>query len=124
MSVGLEKPRAHHRRQCQRYDCRDDDADRQRQCELAEHAADEARHEQERDETAISETVSDTTVKPISRAPSRAAFSGFSPFRQSDDVLDHDDRIVDDEAGGDGQRHQREVVDAKPQNAMTPNVPC
>src|SRR5262249_7868074 len=28
------------------------------------------------------------------------------------DVLDHDDRVVDDEAGGDRQRHQRQVVDA------------
>ena len=28
------------------------------------------------------------------------------------DVLDDDDGIVDDEAGGDGQRHQGEVVDA------------
>ena len=30
------------------------------------------------------------------------------------DVLDHDDRIVDDKSGGDRQRHQREIVQAEP----------
>ena len=29
----------------------------------------------------------------------------------TNDVLDHDDRIVDHEAGGDDQRHQRQIVD-------------
>jgi hypothetical protein len=64
--------------------------------------------------TAISETVSEMMVKPICSAPLSAASSGFSPFLDvAGDVLDHDDGVVDDEAGGDRQRHQREVVEAE-----------
>ena len=62
--------------------------------------------------TAMSETVSDTTVKPISRAPSSAACSGvLAVLDVADDVLDHHDGVVDDEAGADGQRHQRQIVE-------------
>ena len=32
----------------------------------------------------------------------------------ADDVLDHDDRIIDHESGADRQRHQRQVVEAEP----------
>ena len=33
-------------------------------------------------------------------------------FQVARDVLDHHDRVVHHEAGGDGQRHQRQVVQA------------
>ena len=63
--------------------------------------------------TAISETVSETMVKPICPAPFSAASSGDSPSSMiARDVLDHHDGVVDHEAGGDGQRHQRQVVQA------------
>ncbi len=52
--------------------------------------------------TAIRETVSETMVKPICFEPL---------FDISRDVLDHDDGVVDDEACGDRQGHQREVVE-------------
>ena len=62
--------------------------------------------------TAISETVSETMVKPIWPAPVSAASSGDMPSsRKRRDVLDHHDGVVDHEAGGDGERHQREVVE-------------
>ena len=62
--------------------------------------------------TAISETVSERMVKPICPAPSSAASQRRLALLQiAHDVLDHHDRIVDHEAGGDDQRHQREVVD-------------
>jgi hypothetical protein len=51
--------------------------------------------------TAISEMVSETMVKPTCLEPLSAARS------------DHHDRVVDDEAGGDGERHQREIVEAE-----------
>ena len=74
--------------------------------------------------TAISETVSEMMVKPISPAPFSAAWSGgFALLDVARDVLDHDDRVVDDEAGGDGQRHQRQVVELKPNRYMPPSVP-
>ncbi len=49
----------------------------------------------------------DSTVKPTSRVPSSAACSGTHTLLDvARDVLEHHDRVVDDEAGGDGQRHQ------------------
>ena len=71
--------------------------------------------------TAISDIVSEITVKPISRAPLSAASIGvFAILDVADDVLDHHDGVVDDEAGADGQRHQREIVEreaGKPHDA-------
>ena len=50
--------------------------------------------------TAISDTVSEMTVKPISRAPfSAASIGGLALLDVADDVLDHHDRVVDHEAG-------------------------
>src|SRR6266404_8386843 len=63
--------------------------------------------------TAVSEIEIDMIVKPISPAPCRAACIGVFPLLDvPHDVLDHDDRIVDDKADSDRQRHQREVVQA------------
>ena len=63
--------------------------------------------------TAISETVSETMVKPICSAPLQRRLHGrVALFEVAGDVLDHDDGIVHHEAGGDGERHQREVVEA------------
>ena len=62
--------------------------------------------------TAISENVSEMIVNAICCVPLSAASSGgFALLDVARDVLDDDDRVVDDEAGGDGQRHQRQVVD-------------
>ena len=63
--------------------------------------------------TAISESVIATTVKPISPAPLSAASYGESAFLDvPDDVLDHDDGVVDHESDRDRQRHQRQIVEA------------
>ena len=62
--------------------------------------------------TATSEMLIDSTVKPISREPRSAASSGGMPrLEVARDVLDHHDRVVHDEAGRDRQRHQRQVVE-------------
>ena len=62
--------------------------------------------------TATSDKLIETTVKPMSRAPRSAASRRGMPLLEiARDVLEHDDRVVDHEAGGDGQRHQREVVE-------------
>ncbi len=64
--------------------------------------------------TAISETLMEKTVKPISFAPSSVACIGVMPcFQMAGDVLHHHDGIVHHEAAGDGQRHQRKVVEGK-----------
>ena len=63
--------------------------------------------------TAISDSVIETMVKPISPAPFSAASNGASAFLHvAHDVLDHDDGVVDHEADRDRQRHQREIVEA------------
>ena len=63
--------------------------------------------------TATSETLIETMVKPISPAPLSAASNGFiAVLDMAHDVLEHHDGVVDDEADRDRQRHQREVVEA------------
>ena len=64
--------------------------------------------------TAISETVSEMMVKPISPAPFSAACKRlFALLDIARDVLDHHDGVVDDKAGRDRQRHQRKIVERK-----------
>ena len=62
--------------------------------------------------TAASEIVIDRIVKPISRrAVHRRLERLLAHLHVPDDVLQHDDRVVDDEADGERERHQREVVE-------------
>ena len=63
--------------------------------------------------TAISEMLMVKTVKPISsRALQRRGDGRHAVFQMPRDVFHHHDGIVHHEAGRDGQRHQREVVEA------------
>src|ERR1700722_7292546 len=59
--------------------------------------------------TAISENVIDTMVKPLSRAPRSAASIGGTPLSTCRAMFS---TIVDDEADRDGQRHQGKIVEA------------
>ncbi len=53
-------------------------------------------------------------VKPIcSRAAEGGLQRWLALFDVAGDVLDHDDRVVDDKSGGDGQSHQGEIVEAE-----------
>ena len=64
--------------------------------------------------TAISEQEIDTTVKPISREPLSAAVNGgFAVLDMAIDILHHHDGVIDHEADRDGERHQRQIVDAE-----------
>ena len=63
--------------------------------------------------TAASEIVIDRIVKPISLEPSSAASQRrLAHLHVAHDVLEHDDRVVHDEADRQRQRHQRQVVEA------------
>ncbi len=63
--------------------------------------------------TAISDRLMEITVKLTSALPASAASRTLhAGFEVPHDVLEHHHRIVDDETGGDGERHQREIVDA------------
>ena len=75
--------------------------------------------------TAASEIVIDRIVNAISFEPSNAASQRrLAPLHVPDDVLQHDDRVVDDEADRERERHEREVVErVAEQPHMTANVP-
>ena len=67
--------------------------------------------------TAASDVVIVRIVKPISREPLSAASSGaFAVLHVPHDVLEHHDRVVDDEADREDERHHRQVVQAEVQH--------
>ena len=104
---------AHHRRQRQRQDRRDADGDRQRDRELAEQAADEPAHEQQRDQHRDQrDRQRHDGEADLLGALERGLERRLALLDVARDVLDHHDRVVDDEAGRDGERHQRQVVEA------------
>ena len=71
--------------------------------------------------TAMSETVRDRMVKPICLEPLRAASQGIISFLdEPGDIFDHDNGVIDDKAGGNGQGHQGEVVQTKSQKIHDP----
>ena len=108
----LQPSRAKHWRQGQRHDARDQDGEGDHQAELVEHAADDTAHEENGDE--------DRNQRQCHRHDREADLPGalergfhrlFARFDMTDDVLQHDDGIVDHEAHGEGQGQQRYVVD-------------
>ena len=63
--------------------------------------------------TAASDSVIETMVKPISREPfERRHHRRLAQFHVAHDVLQHDDGVVHHEADGKDQRHHRQVVQA------------
>ena len=60
--------------------------------------------------TATSDRLMDSTVKPTSRDPRSAAHRRHATLDVAHDVLQHHDGVVHHEAGGHDQRHQRDRV--------------
>ena len=105
---------AHHRRQRQRNDGRNDDGNRQRQCELAKHPSDDAGHEKQWNEDGDQREGQRNDGETDLPCPLQRRFHRiFAILDVSGDILDHDDGVVDDEACADRQRHQRQVVEAE-----------
>ena len=107
----------HHRRQSERDECGEHDGDGQRHREFAEQTAHDIRHEQQRNQHG--------NQRNRQRNDGEADFAGslerrrhrrLAHFEIARDVLDHHDGVVDDEAGRDGERHQREIVEAVTQH--------
>ncbi len=110
--LGAQHARAHHRRQGQRHHGRDQNGHRQRHGELAEQPPDDVAHEQQRDQHRNQrEGQRDDGEADLACAFQRGRQRLFAFLDVARDVLDHDDGVVHHEAGGDGQRHQRQVVD-------------
>ena len=111
--AGAQDARAHHRRRRQRHGQRDQDRDRQRDANSRNRRPTMPPISRIGMNTATSDRLIDSTVKPTSRAPwSAACEARHAGLDVARDVLEHDDRVVDDEAGRDRQRHQRQVVEA------------
>ncbi len=80
---------------------------------FAEQPADDAAHEQQRDEHRDQRKGDrDDREADLTGALERRLERAVALFEVAHDVLDHDDRVVDHEADRDRQRHQRDVVEA------------
>ena len=110
----VQEPRAKHRRQRQRYEGGNGDCRRDGDGEFAEQPADDAAHQQQRNEHG------DQRQADRHHGEADLARAGEGGFQRRNavldvavDVLHHDDGVVDDEADRDGQRHQRKIVEAE-----------
>ncbi len=109
----LQQQGAHHRGGGERDRKRDQDCDRQRDGKFTEQAADDAAHEQDRDENGDERDAHRQHCESdLAGAQDRGLDARHAGFQMPRDVLEHDDGIVDHEAGGDGQGHERKVVEA------------
>ena len=93
---------------------RDHHRRRQRHRELAEQPPDLAAHEQQRDEHRHQRQADrQHREADLARAEQRGLEAVHALLDVAAGVLQHDDRVVDHEAGGHRQRHQAQVVEAE-----------
>ena len=115
--VGLaafQQPAAHHRRQGQRDRQRDADRHRQGDGEFAQQPSRQAAHQQQRQEHRHQRQAHRQDGKADFPAPLQRGLQRLhAGFEMAGNILQHHDGVIDHEAGGDGQRHQRQVVEAE-----------
>ena len=111
--VAFEQSGRHHRGQRQRDESRHRDRHGDRDREFAEQAADDAAHHQERDQHRHQRNGDrDDGEADLGRALQRR-LEGFLPLLDvAGDVLQHHDRVVDNEADRYGEGHKGQVVEA------------
>ena len=116
LAAAPEQARAHHRRQRERDDRGDEDRDAQRDRKFAEEPAHHVAHEEQRDQHGDErhgerhDREADLR-RPLERGLERRG----AVLDVAGGVLDHHDRVVDDEARRDRERHEREIVEAVPE---------
>ena len=109
----LQQVRAHHRRGGQRDDHRNDDRNGKRHCEFAEEPPDDAAHHENRNEDGNQRHADGKHREAdLARAHQRGIERRHPALQMPRDVFHHHNGVVDDEPRGDGQRHQRKIVDA------------
>ena len=105
---------AHHRRQGQRHHRGDQDRHRQGNGELAEQAAHDIAHKQQRDQHRNQREGQRDNGKANLSGPFQGGGQRLFAFLDiARDVFNHHDGVIDHKAGGDGQSHQRQVVNRK-----------
>src|SRR6266567_568512 len=111
--LGSQELRAHRRRGGERHHHRNAHGYGERYRELPKQPPDNAAHQQNRNEDRDERgTHGDHGEAHFARSAQRSLNGVDARFEITRDVLDHDDGVIHDEAGGDGQRHQRQVVHA------------
>ncbi|MCY1187454.1 hypothetical protein D9M73_284350 [compost metagenome] len=107
--------RADHRRHGQRHHHRHQNGEGQRQREFAEQPPDDAFHEDQRRKRRHQRNADRQHRKADLLRPEQRRLIGLHALLEiAVHVLDHDDGVVDHEADGHRERHQRQVVDRKP----------
>ena len=110
----VQQMRAHHRRQRQRHHGGNQDGYCQGNGELAEQPTDDVAHEKQRNQYCDQRESQGNDGESDLFGPFQRRLQGWlASFDIARDIFDHDDGIVDNETGGDGQRHQGQVVDGK-----------
>jgi hypothetical protein len=109
----LEVTAAEHRCEGQRHEAGDQNRDADGDREFVQQAPDNAAHEQHRDEHGNQrEGHRNDREADLPSALDRCVEGRFALFDVADDILQHHDRIVDDEADTQRQRQQRKIVQA------------
>ncbi len=112
----LQQLGAHHGRQRQGHHRGDQDGHRQRDGKFAEQAAHDVAHEQQRDQDGNQRDGQRDDGEPdLLRALQCRLQRTLACLDIAGDVFDHHDGVIDHEAGRDRQRHQRQVVQAVPE---------
>ena len=112
LAMRLQEARCHHRRQRQRHHHRDENRHRKRNREFAEQPADNATHQQQRNQHRDQRNA-DRHDRETDFAGSleRRGVGLFAFLDISRDIFQDDDRVVDDEPDRNRQRHQRQVIE-------------
>ena len=114
---GLEHPRTHHRRQGQGNQRRNDNGHGHGHGKFAKQPAHHIAHKQQRDHhrdqrDGQRNDGEANLLRPLERGLHRRV----AGFYIAGDVLDHDDRVIHHKTNGDGQRHQRQVIQRETQS--------
>ena len=110
---GFQNRRAHHRRRGKRYHQGDRDGRGKRHREFAKQSADHSAHHQDGNENRDQRGAHGQDGEgDLPCAQQRGLKGRFSLLDVAGDVFEHDDGVVDDEPRRDGERHEREIVQA------------
>ncbi|MFK4603769.1 type II secretory pathway component HofQ [Bradyrhizobium diazoefficiens] len=112
LAMGAQEARGHHRRQRQRHEHRDEDGHRQHDGELAEQTADDAAHQQQRDQHRDQRDADrDDREADFLRTLEGGRHRRFAFLDVAGDVLEHHDGVVDNKSDCDRECHQRQIVE-------------
>ena len=112
LAAGVDEPRAHHGRQGQRHDRRDHDRANEREGEFGEQCACEPALEADRDvDCDEHHRHGDDWPCELAGRINRGITRRRSFLEMPVDVLDHDDRIVDNEPDSEDEGEQGEEID-------------